>query len=220
MSKRIAAVVLSLIVSAACGTNPVEPVTPAAPTMAVGQVPAAPGTTAAASAPQSASGERPWKAKLAWRVTDIRWAGVPGVDKSTFSGRCSVPSDYVIQGAFEGEATHAGHVTGLADHCSQITWGPQGPIGAVYSDGRGMMVSANGSTLEFRYGNGTTGVDTSAGLQWFRDEWQFTGGTGSFAGATGQGSEGGSFADFNALLAGAPASMWMEGTISYRPSGK
>jgi len=175
---------------------------------------------AAPGAVPSMAGERPWKAKIQWAVTGIQWAGQPGQDKSTFGGRCSLASDYVITGSFEGEATHAGRFTGSASHCSQVTWGPLGPIGAVYSDGQGVLETANGSTLELSYGSGATGVDPVSGANWFRDSWTFTGGTGLFAGAKGHGEEGGSFMDFNALLAGVPASMWMEGSITYSPSDK
>ena len=91
-------------------------------------------------------------------------------------------------------------------------------MGATYSDGQGVMNTANGSTIVFRYGNGTTGFDPDSGLLWFRDEWTFIEGTGLFAGATGSGVEGGSFASFDAFLAGAPVPMWMQGTITYDPS--
>ena len=177
------------------------------------------GAAASASAPSFAR-ERPWKANFMWAVTGIQWAGVPGQDTSTFEGRCSVASDYVINGSMEGEATHAGRVTGTGSHCSQITWGPQGPMGATYSDGRGILNTANGSTITLRWGNGTTGVDPATGENWFRDTWTIAGGSGLFAGATGSGEEGGRFMDFNALLAGTPARMWMEGTITYNPSRK
>jgi hypothetical protein len=166
------------------------------------------------------AGERPWKAKLTWTVTGIRWAGIPGSATSTFEGRCSVPSDYVISATFEGEATHAGRVRGSTSHCSQLTWWQGQPVGASYSDGQGLVDTANGSTIILRYGDGATGADPASGKLWFRDNWTFVGGTGLFAGVTGSGTEGGSFADFNALLAGAPVSMWMDGTITYVPSGK
>jgi hypothetical protein len=93
-------------------------------------------------------------------------------------------------------------------------------MGATYSDGQGVLTSANGSTIILRYGNGTTGMDPDSGLLWFRDEWSFIGGTGLFTGATGSGVEGGSFASFEAVLSGTPVSMWMQGTITYDPSRK
>jgi hypothetical protein len=93
-------------------------------------------------------------------------------------------------------------------------------MGATYSDGQGTINTANGSTISLVYGNGTTGFDPDSGLLWFRDEWTFIDGTGLFAGATGSGVEGGSFASFDAILNGTPVSMWMEGTITYDPSRK
>lgn len=180
-------------------------------------------TFGVASLSPSVAGPRPWKANLEWRVAGIQFAN-PGQPfdgtKSLFDGRCSVMSDYVIGGAFEGEATHAGHVSGATEHCSQITFGPEGPTSAAYTDGRGWVIAANGSSLTMRYGQGVSGVDPATGENFFHDTWTFTGGTGLFAGATGNGEEEGRFKDFPTLLAGGFAGMWMEGTITYDPSRK
>jgi len=141
----------------------------------------APGPAASVLAPSSVSVrsvERPFKADIIWTVAAIQWAGTPGQDTSLFGGRCSVLSDYVIDATFEGQATHAGRVTGATSHCSQIVWSPTGPAAATYSDGRGSVLSANGSTIILRYGNGTTGVDARTGETWFRDDFTFNGGTG------------------------------------------
>jgi hypothetical protein len=171
--------------------------------------PASPSTAAAASP------ARPWKANITWKVTGIEWAGQPGTAKSLFGGRCSVESDYLITGTFEGEATHVGHLAGQVSHCSQIAWTPQGPGSSTYSDGRGSLTAANGDTLTLTYGHGAAGYDAAVAEFWFKDDFTFTGGTGRFARATGGGSEGGRFKDFMALLAGAPAAMTMAGTIAY-----
>jgi hypothetical protein len=222
MLNRVLGFALCAVVIGACqqsngGSG--SPTSPSpSPTLSAG-IAASP-TSVGAAPTASMAGERPWKANFMWAVTGIQWAGVPGKDTSTFGGRCSVASDYVINGSMEGEATHAGRVTGTGSHCSQIAWGPQGPMGATYSDGQGVLNTANGSTITLRWGSGTTGVDPATGENWFRDTWTFAGGTGLFAGATGSGEEGGRFMDFNALLAGTPARMWMEGTITYSPSGK
>lgn len=177
------------------------------------QAPAAPAGLA------SRSPERPWKATFAWSVTRLEWpdGAVPftGVT-SLFGGRCSEPSDYVIYSKFEGEATHAGRFTGEGSHCSQLHMTPMGPGAITYSDGRGTLLSANGSTLSLRWGNGTSGVDAVTGETWFKDHFTFAGGTGLFAGATGGGEEGGRFKDFLAVISGTPASMWMEGSITVR----
>jgi hypothetical protein len=164
------------------------------------------------------SPERPWKANMEWAVVRLEWAGEPfsGVT-STFDGRCSVASDYVIYGKFWGQATHAGRFSGEGSHCSQLHMSPQGPGEVTYVDGEGRLVAANGSTLLLRWGHGTSGFDAATGTFWFKDQFTFAGGTGLFEGATGGGQEGGSFEDFQALLAGTPATMWMEGTITYGP---
>jgi hypothetical protein len=160
---------------------------------------------------------RPWKADFQFKATGVQWAGQPGVDRSTFGGRCSVPSDYVITVDFKGEATHAGHFTGGGSHCSQVAWTPNGPGGVTYSDGRGTLVAADGSQIDLRWGNGISGVDTATGELWFKDQFTFVGGTDRFEGATGGGEEGGTLKDFPAVLAGAPVPMWMKGTITYGP---
>lgn len=172
---------------------------------------------AAPSAAAASSQARPWKAYFLSKASGIQWAGQPGVDKSTFGGRCSVPSDYVITWAFEGEATHAGHFTGGGSHCSQIAWTPNGPGGATYSDGLGTLVSANGSEIHVRWDNGVSGLDPATGRMWFKDQFTFVGGTGLFAGATGGGEEGGTFGDFAEVLGGASVPMWAEGTMTYGP---
>jgi hypothetical protein len=204
MFRGILAVVLSALVVSACRESATRP-DPVASTVP-------PSSLAAMSV------ERPWRAHVNWSVTGVRWAGVPGQAKSVFEGRCSVASDYVVSATFEGEATHVGRVTGQTEHCTQITWSPQGqPIAVTYTDGGGAMVSANGSRLSMRYGNGVTGFDAATGETWFRDSFTLTGETGLFEGATGAGREGGRFLDFTAVLGGAPVPMWMEGTITYGP---
>jgi len=226
MFNRVIGVALAALIIGACQQSSPGASTPAGPTAAAVQAATgAAGVAVAVSAAsgKAAKGERPFKATAMFTATDLLWAGnpaAPGYAPGLFGGRCSVPSDYVITATFEGDATHAGHMTGTASHCSQLIWSPQGPMGATYSDGQGIMHTANGSTIDFRYGRGTTGFDPESGLLWFRDEWTFIGGTGHFAGATGSGVEGGSFASFEAFLAGAPVPMWMQGTITYDPSRK
>jgi hypothetical protein len=219
---RLVGIGFCALLAGACQDGAGNPAAPSRLTLAT--PPATEGVTGqtgtGAASLQGERGARPFNAKATWAATGIQWAGLPGQATSTFGGRCSVPSDYVISAAFEGQATHAGRVTGTTSHCSQIAWGPQGPMGATYSDGKGLFTTANGSTIMLHYGNGMTGVDPDTGLSWFRDEWTFTGGTGLFAGATGGGVEGGSFASFEAVLGGVPVPMWMEGTITYNPSGK
>ena len=182
--------------------------------------PVAAPTPVVAADPSVTSSAVPWKAKLDWTVTNVQWAGAPGTAKSTFNGRCSVDSDYVVTATFAGTATHAGRMTGEGSHCTQITWTPDGPGAVTYSDGRATLTTANGSTITMAYGHGVTGYDAATGETWFEDQYSFTGGTGTFGGATGRGKEGGRFKDFMALLGGQPCPMWMEGTITYSPRAK
>lgn len=185
-----------------------------------GQAPVPAGLTVPSSL-AAASPQRPWQAHLTWTVTDVQWpegaAPFSGVT-SDFGGRCAGPSDYVIHAKFEGQATHAGTFTGQGAHCTQLHMTAEGPGVVTWSDGRGTLVVADGSTLSLRWGDGTTGFDPGANEFWFKDHFTFAGGSGRFVGATGGGEEGGRFTDFMALLAGTPAPMTMEGTISY-PAG-
>lgn len=207
MMARIVVVVASLGVLLAC--------------LRAGDSPAAVQNPVTPSSTTAVTPERPWKAHLDWSVTRVEWPeGQPpfsGVT-SQFGGRCSEPSDYVIYASFDGEATHAGRFTGAGSHCSQLHLTPQGPGAVTYSDGRGTLTSANGSTLALRWDNGTSGTNAATGETWFKDRFTFTGGTGLFAGATGGGEEGGRFTDFMAVLNGTPAPMTMDGTISYGSS--
>ena len=160
--------------------------------------------------------ERPFKAHFDWWSTGIQWAGVPGQAKSVFDGRCSVPSDYIISSALKGEATELGRITAEGSHCSQITWSPQGqPLGVTYSDGRGTLVSANGSRFALAWDNGVTGFDATTGETWFRDTLTFSGLSGLFKGATGTAQEGGRFRDLGAVLSGQRVPMWAEGTMTW-----
>lgn len=227
MFNRAIGVTIAALIVCACQQPSPGASTPAGPTAAAAQAGAVTsGVTAGVSAAsgKASKGGRPFKATAMFTATGIQWAGnpaAPGYAPGLFGGRCSVPSDYVITATFEGDATHAGHMTGTAAHCSQLMWGSGGAVmGATYSDGQGIMHTANGSTIVFRYGNGTTGFDPDSGLLWFRDEWTFLDGTGLFSGVTGSGVEGGSFASFEAFLAGTPAPMWMQGTITYDPAAK
>ncbi len=165
---------------------------------------------------------KPYESKAKITVIGIQWADpnapLSGAT-STFEGRCSEESDYVITFGIVGEATHLGHFTGTAQHCSQLHLTPAGPGEVTYSDGQFTETAANGDLLQGTYTNGTSGADAN-GVLWFHDFFTITGGTGRFLNATGSGEEGGSFSDFIALLNGAPAPMWMKGTIAYKASDR
>ena len=224
MHKRFVALVMCALVAAACQEVANGIASPSGPSAVSAVAATGSGSSAAStgvSLTSSMAAERPWKAHLKWTVVGMQWANASNpLETSLFGGRCSILSNYVIYGVFEGETTHAGRISGTTAHCSQLTFGPQGPEGATYTDGLGSLTSANGSTIAMTYTNGTSGYDVQAGENWFEDTWTFTDGTGLFAGATGSGTEGGRFKDFGALLSGVPAAMWMEGRITYDTSGK
>ena len=213
MTFRRSLLVLSTFFAAACGAN--APVAPTALTTSSSSFVTT--ERGAPNGPIMAAPVKPYKANIEGRIAKIVWASgqgpVPGAT-STFDGRCSVPSDFVITFTVIGEATHVGRFTGQTEHCSQMVWTPQGPAGTTYGDGRFTLSAANDDTIAGMYTNRESGTDAS-GLIWFLDDWTITGGTGRFAGATGHGEQGGTFNDFFAMLAGAPVKMWMEGTITY-----
>jgi hypothetical protein len=139
--------------------------------------------------------ERPMLANFVWTATGIQGAGGA---LSTFNGRCSVPSLFVVSGAFEGEGTHLGRFHGVSSHCAQ---------GPTYGDGIVSITAANGDRLDGTYSGGTS---VGGALH---DTVAFTGGTGRFDGATGGGDENG-VASGNPLT-GAPIAFTLDGTIVY-----
>ncbi len=180
MSTRVTFVILGSLLLAACqqtsgGVNTVSPVAP---------------TSLGVAAP-----ERPMQATFVWTAIGVQSAGGT---LSTFNERCSVPSLFVVSGAFEGEGTHLGRFHGVSSH------GGQGPT---YGDGIVSITAANGDRLDGTYGGGTAvgGV--------LHDTVVFTGGTGRFEGATGGGDENGVAA--GNPLAGAPIAFTLDATIAY-----
>jgi len=137
--------------------------------------------------PASATHGQPGKQLPAWgavagTVTSVDYApGFPFV-RSTFGGRCSVPSDWVTSHTFTGEVSHGGLSTGVGSHCGRLDYATGAIIDA---DEVIMMTAANGDTLNSR-GNGYTFPDgTTTG------ELTIVGGTGRFAGATGESTSSG-----------------------------
>lgn len=101
--------------------------------------------------------------------------GPPTFGRSDFDGRCSVPSDFVINFALEGRATHLGKVTAVAEHCTLLDFATGG-----FSESDGVMIftTANGDELWSDYQRTTNAVP---------EDHEFVGGTGRFAGASGGG---------------------------------
>jgi hypothetical protein len=103
-------------------------------------------------------------------------------ERSTFGGRCSVPSDALSWWNFTGTATHLGWFTAEASHCSQLDLATG--VGT-FSDGVYMATTANGDAFTYEYDNGLTQLQPD-GTGTYTAELTITGGTGRFAGVTGE----------------------------------
>jgi hypothetical protein len=129
--------------------------------------------------PAAAGAQRPFTGKF-------EGAGIPAEQ------RCG--ADALTLGfAVVGEMTHLGRVTGGGTNCTEFTLGTEAvPI----YDGIVVLGAADGSTLTTTYAGGQ-GAPT-AGVATFAHEHTITGGTGRFAGASGELSVRGIFnlADF------------------------
>lgn len=155
----------------------------------------APMTTAGAT-----TVEVPFRAAFSGGASHIEWA--PGIEldpsaKSTFGGRCSVPSSWVITNTGSGRATYLGRFTWTSVHCTQAGATPAEPI--TISDGQMTYVVANGDVLMTEYGQGSVSsftptwmcIDTTA---------TFVGGEGRFEDASGSTVEHGCFDPQHPLL--------------------
>lgn len=156
-------------------------------------------------------GELPLRGKGTAGITGFQPApGYPG-GRSTFGGRCSVPSDYVIRFEGAGHFTHLGAVDLLFEHCSQVDFSTGN---VTYGDGVLAYTAANGDELRGTYGNGTGAPISETETGW-QDSFLITGGTGRFAGASGGGVDEGwthnesGFTEYEA-----------EGVIVYRASSR
>lgn len=107
----------------------------------------------------------------------------PPDELSTFDGRCSVPSTYIISWYLPGKATfpRLGSFTLVeASHCSQ--WLSADEI--TFGDGEVTLMASDGDTLNATYGNGSGSFQPDGSFP-YTYEWTIAGGTGRFAGATG-----------------------------------
>ena len=145
-------------------------------------------------------------------VTPVFAPGFPFV-RSTFGGRCSVPSDWIAVWSGVGQSNHTGLIKASGSDCDRIDLAT---LNLVYGDG---VIDEYGANGDFIYGTYTNGHGTLGGV--IADDWTIVGGTGRFAGATGAGTE-----TFNLLapptFSGAPLPFinpW-DGWISYDASSR
>jgi hypothetical protein len=106
--------------------------------------------------------------------------GFPFV-RDTFGGRCTVPSDWIANWSGVGQSEHTGLITAYGSDCDRVDL-TTGKL--VYGDGIIVEYAANG---DYIYGTYTNSHGTLGGA--ISDDWTIVGGTGRFAGATGQGTE-------------------------------
>ncbi len=151
-----------------------------------GPAPTEPASAVLMPAPLSASraandGEFPLRARAGAVLLQQDLApdfGPPLFGQSDFDGRCSAPSDFLIRFGLEGQATYLGEFTGTVEHCTRVDW----QTGAsTTSDGILRFTAANGDEVWGTY----AGVPAPGGGT---DEMMvFSGGTGRFASASGEG---------------------------------
>ena len=106
--------------------------------------------------------------------------GFPFV-RSTFGGRCSTPSDWIAHWSGTGTSSHTGLIKAFGSDCDRVDLATGN---VVYDEG---VITEWGANGDFIYATYTNGRGTLGGT--FTDDWTITGGTGRFAGATGQGTE-------------------------------
>jgi hypothetical protein len=106
---------------------------------------------------------------------------------------------YDLEG--DGNASHMGNVTASWSHCFNFDVGQY--------EGTGTIVAANGDEVNFNYYMAVVAVDAPS-TYYFEGEYEITGGTGRFEGASGEGSA----AAVNDASVGAGTSS-LDGTIVY-----
>jgi hypothetical protein len=106
--------------------------------------------------------------------------GFPFV-RSTFGGRCSVPSDWIAVWSGVGQSSQTGLINAYGSDCDRIDLATGN---LVYGDG---VITEYGANGDYIYGTYTNGHGTLGGT--ISDDWTIVGGTGRFTGATGQGTE-------------------------------
>jgi hypothetical protein len=131
-----------------------------------------------ASATHGQPGKRlPFTGVIEGTFTSLEYAPGFPVERSTFDGRCSVPSDIIFSIVGMGEGTHVGSFTGGVTDCGRVDLA----TGVVEYDGTGSWTAANGDTWNSTY-VGTAFPDGTN-----TEEFTIVGGTGRFTGASGHG---------------------------------
>jgi len=165
------------------------------------------------AAPAQATNGQPTKAlPIAGVVVGHTASFIPagpnvGVDTSTFKGRCSVPSAWVIGFTGTGTFSRLGPMTFEGSHCTQFN--PATGQGT-YTDGDFTFVADNGDVLKSTH-HGSFEIINN--VTHFTGTTVITGGTGRFAGASGTMTESGTQDLATDVLVGT-----YSGTITYNAS--
>jgi hypothetical protein len=106
--------------------------------------------------------------------------GPPTLGRSTFDGRCTVPSDFVVRFSLSGRATHHGRFTASVEHCTQLDF--QTGLSTI-TDGSITYRAANGDVLRSRHQGASENPAVGTGSV---SHHEYVGGTGRFAGASGE----------------------------------
>ncbi len=114
---------------------------------------------------------------------------IPFLDRSTFGGRCSVPSDWITTVDSVGVAQHLGRVSVVSWHCTRFDFFSPPPGLSVFNGGHMTLTAANGDELWVTY-SGTflfyPGDTPDVGLSKATFETMtIVGGTGRFSDASG-----------------------------------
>jgi len=113
----------------------------------------------------------------------------PFLDRSTFGGRCTVPSDWVTTVDSTGTAEHMGTISVVNSHCTRFDFLSAPPMPGVFGDGRMTITAANGDQLWVEYSGSFQFWPSDrpdAGTSYIAmDQMTIVGGTGRFVDASG-----------------------------------
>jgi hypothetical protein len=149
----------------------------AAAALAVGALTLAPSAAATGGQPGK---QLPFRGYVQGFVAAQFAPGFPFV-RSTFGGRCSVPSDWIAVWSGVGQSSQTGLIKAYGSDCDRVDLATGN---LEYGDG---VITEYGANGDYIYGTYTNGHGTLGGT--ISDDWTIIGGTGRFTGATGQGVE-------------------------------
>lgn len=144
---------------------------------------------------------------------------IPFLDRSTFGGRCSIPSDWITTIDGTGVAEHLGRLSAVSSHCTRFDFFSPPPGLSQFGDGRMVLTAANGDELWITYSGSFLfypGATPDVGLSVVTfSTMTIVGGTGRFVDAGGS-LTGSAVDNFPA----GPNIVTLSGTIMYDASAR